>query len=135
LVFTKEDFMPTGKVRFFDEEKGYGFIDSDEGAQVFLHASALPDGVTTVRKNARVEFSVADGRKGPQVLSLRFLDAPVSLAKLSRKPADDLAIITEDTIALLDNINNGLKHGRHPEGASARKIAALLRKLTDELEA
>jgi CspA family cold shock protein len=135
LVFTKEDFMPTGKVRFFDEEKGYGFIDSDEGAQVFLHASALPDGVTNVRKNARVEFSVADGRKGPQVLSLRFLDAPVNLAKLSRKPADDLAIITEDTIALLDNINNGLKHGRHPEGASARKIAALLRKLADELEA
>lgn len=127
--------MPTGKVRFYDEEKGYGFIDSDEGAQVFLHASALPAGVTAIRKNARIEFSVADGRKGPQALSVRLLDAPVSLSKLSRKPADDLAIITEDTIALLDNINAGLKHGRHPEGASARKIAALLRKLADELEA
>ena len=127
--------MPTGKVRFFDDEKGYGFVESDEGSQVFLHASALPDGVTRIAKGARVEFSVADGRKGPQVLSLRLIDAPVSLSKLSRKPADDLAVITEDTIALLDNIANGLKHGRHPEGASAKKIAALLRKLAEELEA
>jgi CspA family cold shock protein len=133
--FYERGSMPTGKVRFFDEEKGYGFVESDEGSQVFLHASALPDGVTQIRNGARVEYSVADGRKGPQVLSLRVLDAPVSLAKLSRKPADDLAIIAEDTIALLDKIATGLKHGRHPEGSSAKKIAALLRKLADELEA
>jgi len=127
--------MPTGKVRFFDDEKGYGFIDSDEGSQVFLHASSLPAGVTTVKKNTRVEFSVADGRKGPQVLSLRIIDAPPSLAKLSRKPADDLAVIVNDTIAVLDKVNDGLRHGRHPEGALAKNVAVVLRKLADELEA
>jgi len=127
--------MPTGKVRFFDEAKGYGFIESDEGQQVFLHASNLPEGVTTVRKGARVEFSLFDGRKGPQVLTLRLLEPQTSLAKLARKPADDLAVIVEDTIALLDKINGGLKHGRHPEGPAGKKIAALLRKLADELEA
>jgi CspA family cold shock protein len=127
--------MPTGKVRFFDEAKGYGFIESDEGQQVFLHATNLPEGVTAVRKGARVEYSVFDGRKGPQVLTLRLLEPQTSLAKLNRKPADDLAVIVEDTIALLDKINGGLKHGRHPEGAAGKKIAALLRKLAEELEA
>lgn len=45
-------------------EKGFGFITNDEGEDVFLPAAALPDGVTTLRKGARVEFSVIDGRKG-----------------------------------------------------------------------
>jgi CspA family cold shock protein len=132
--FLERGLMPTGKVRFFDEEKGYGFIESDEGAQVFLHANALPAGVSTVRKGTRVEFSVADGKKGPQALSLRVLDAPPSLVKMNRKPADEMAIIVEDTIRLLDDISNGLKHGRHPESAKGRKIASLLRKLAEELE-
>ncbi len=133
--FYERGSMPTGKVRFFDEEKGYGFIESDEGQQVFLHATNLPDGVTTVRKGTRVEFSIADGRRGPQVLTLRLLEPQTSLVKLKRKPADDLAVIVEDTIAVLDNINGGLKHGRYPEGAASKKIAALLRRLADELEA
>lgn len=126
--------MPTGKVRFFDDEKGYGFIESDEGNQVFLHASALPAGVSTVRKGARVEFSVVDGKKGAQVLSLRLLEAPTPLSHRNRKPADEMAIIVEDLIRVLDDINAGLKHGRHPESAKGKKIAALLRRLADELD-
>lgn len=126
--------MPTGKVRFFDEEKGYGFIESDEGDQVFLHISALPAGTSTIRKGTRVEFGVADGRKGPQALSARVLEAPVSLSRLNRKPADELAIVVEDLIRLLDDISGGLKRGKHPEGAKGAKIAALLRKVAEELE-
>ena len=38
--------MPTGKVKFFDDVKGFGFIASDEGQEVYLHGSALPAGVT-----------------------------------------------------------------------------------------
>lgn len=126
--------MPTGKVRFFDDEKGYGFIESDEGDQVFLHVSALPAGTSTIRKGTRVEFGVADGRKGPQALSLRVLEAPVSLTRLNRKPADELAIVVEDLIRLLDDISGGLKRGKHPEGVKGKKIAALLRKVAEELE-
>jgi cold shock protein len=127
--------MPTGKVKFFDEEKGFGFIASDEGQEVFLHISALPQGVTEVKPGTRVEFGIVDGKKGAQALSVRVLEAPPSLVKLSRKPADEMSVIVEDLIRLLDNISGGLKRGKHPEPAQGKKIAALLRKLAEELDA
>lgn len=126
--------MPTGKVKFFDEDKGFGFIASDEGAEVFLHISALPAGTTSVKPGTRVEFSVADGKRGAQALSVRVLDAPPSLVKMSRKPADEMAIIVEDLIRLLDQLGGDLKHGKYPESSKGKKIAALLRKLADELD-
>ena len=127
--------MPTGKVKFFDEEKGFGFIASDEGQEVFLHISALPEGVTEVKPGTRVEFGIVDGKKGAQALSVRVLEAPPSLAKMSRKPADEMSVIVEDLIRLLDNISGGLKRGNQPETAQSQKIATLLRKLADELDA
>lgn len=127
--------MPTGKVRFYDEEKGFGFISSDDGQDVFLHATALPSGVTSVKQGTRVEFGVADGKKGLQALSVRVLDAPPSLAKRARKPADDMAVIVEDLVKLLDNIGGDLRHGRYPSGGHAKKVAAVLRKVADELDA
>ncbi|GAA1698371.1 cold-shock protein [Microbacterium sediminicola] len=126
--------MPTGKVRFYDEEKGFGFISSDEGADVFLHATALPAGAT-VKAGTRLEFGIADGKRGPQALSVRVLEAPVSMAKRSRKPADDMAIIVEDLVKLLDGIGGDLRHGRYPSSAHAKKIAAVLRKVADDLDA
>lgn len=126
--------MPTGKVRFYDEEKGFGFISSDEGQDVFLHASALPAGAT-VKQGARVEFGVADGKRGLQALSVRVLDAPPSLAKAKRKPADDMAIILEDVVKMLDGIGGDLRRGRYPSSSQGHKIAAVLRKVADDLDA
>ena len=79
--------MPTGKVRFYDDEKGFGFITTDEGQDVFLHATALPAGAA-VKQGTRLEFGLADGKRGPQALSARVLEAPVSLSKAQRRPAD-----------------------------------------------
>ena len=80
--------MPTGKVRFFDADRGFGFIAGDDGADVFLHSSALPADHANPRVGARVEYSVADGRKGPQALSVRFLKETASVARAKRRDQD-----------------------------------------------
>jgi CspA family cold shock protein len=126
--------MPTGKVKFYDDDKGFGFISSDDGQEVFLHASALPSGVTSVKPGTKLEFGIADGKRGAQALSVRVVEAPPSLVRMSRKPADDMAIIVEDLVKVLDGIGSNLKRGRYPENSHSRKIAALLRKVADELD-
>ena len=125
--------MPTGKVKFSDDEKGFGFIAGDDGTEVFLHASALPAGTETIKPGSRVEFGIADGRKGAQALSVRVLEVP-TLTSPNRKPAEDLAIITEDLIGLLDQVGGNLKRGKYPEAAHGKKVAQLLRRVAEELE-
>ena len=127
--------MPTGKVRFYDEDKGFGFISSDEGDDVFLHATALPAGVDAVKPGTRVEFGIADGKRGPQALSVRILDAPPARVKIARKPADDMAVIVEDLVKLLDGVGGDLRHGRYPSAGAGRQLAAVLRKVADDFDA
>ncbi|KAB1660372.1 cold shock domain-containing protein [Pseudoclavibacter chungangensis] len=127
--------MPTGKVKFYDEAKGFGFVASDDGQEVFLHATALPEGVKTVRPGTRLEFGIADGRRGAQALSVRIVGQPQSAVRAQRKSPDDMAVIVEDLVKLLDQVGGGLRRGRYPEGAQANKIAAVLRRVADDLDA
>jgi CspA family cold shock protein len=126
--------VPTGKVKWYDVEKGFGFLSKDEGGDVFVRASALPDGVPTLKPGTRVEFGIAQGRKGDQALQVRVLDAPASVAKaLKKKPAEMVNII-EDLYRLLENVEKGYRAGRHPDPKTAKPTAMLLRALADELE-
>ncbi len=127
--------MPTGRVKWFSLEKGFGFIASDEGEDVYLAASALPAGATTVKPGTKLEFSVIDSRKGPQAMSVHIVEAPTSLAENARIGNDDLAAIIEDTIKMLDKVGNGLRHGRHPSGAEAERLGRVLRGIASQLEA
>ncbi len=57
----------TGKVKWFDGTKGYGFIEYDGGKDLFVHYSAIStSGYKTLEEGQAVEFSVADGNRGPQ---------------------------------------------------------------------
>ncbi len=127
--------MPTGRVKWFSLEKGFGFIASDEGEDVYLAASSLPPGITTVKPGTKLEFGIADGRRGPQALSIHIIDAPLSLVENNRPNPDDLAAMIEDTIKILDKIGNGLRHGRHPSAVEAERIGRVLRGIAGQLEA
>jgi CspA family cold shock protein len=127
--------VPTGKVKWYDSEKGFGFLATEDGDEVFVHASSLPAGVEALKPGSKVEFGVADGKRGPQALSIRILDAPASVTKAARKPADDMAVILEDLIKLLDGTSNSLRRGRYPDDKHSRQIAMMLRKVADDLDA
>ncbi len=127
--------MPTGRVKWFSLEKGFGFIASDEGEDVYLAASSLPAGITTVKPGTKLEFGIADGRRGPQALSIHIIDAPPSLVENNRPNPDDLAAMIEDTIKMLDKVGNGLRHGRHPSPIEAERLGRVLRGVAGQLEA
>ncbi|AQP48041.1 cold-shock protein [Tessaracoccus aquimaris] len=126
--------MPTGKVRFFDAEKGFGFITKDDGGDVYVRSNALPDGVASLKPGQKVEFGVIEGRKGEQALSLRLLEAPPSLSKAQRRNPEDMAVLMEDLIKMLDGLGNGYRHRRYPDSKQASKVAQVLRRVADELE-
>ena len=126
--------MPTGKVKWYDTDKGFGFVSRDDGGDVFVHRDALPQGMAALKPGSRVEFGIVDGRRGEQALTVKLLDPLPSVSAGSRKPADDMAVIVEDVIKLLDGVGNTLRRGRYPDKATASKTAAVLRAVAADLE-
>jgi CspA family cold shock protein len=64
--------MATGTVKWFNEGKGYGFIASDDGPDLFVHFSEIQmEGYKSLAEGQRVEFEVTEGRKGPQASNVR----------------------------------------------------------------
>ena len=126
--------MPTGKVKWYDAEKGFGFLSREEGDDVYVRSSALPEGVPGLKPGMRVEFGIAQGRKGDQALQVRVLDAPASVAKAMKKKPAEMVNIIEDLYRLLENIEQGYRADRHPDPKQVKPTAMLLRALADELD-
>ena len=130
--------MPTGKVKWYDSDKGFGFLSRDEGEDVFVRADALPDGVTSLKAGSRVEFGIVQGNRGDQALQVRLLDPVTSVSRSQsqarRKDPEAMAVIVEDLIRMLDAVGEGYRHGRHPDSKKAKPIAQVLRAVATELE-
>ena len=127
--------MPSGKVKWYDAEKGFGFVTQDGGEDVYVRASALPQGTTALKAGQRVEFGVAEGRRGPQALSVRLIDPPPSVAEAKRRPAEELHGLIEDMIKLLEvKVQPDLQRGRYPDRRNVKVVADLVRAVARELD-
>jgi CspA family cold shock protein len=130
--------VPTGKVKWYDAEKGFGFLSREDGDDVYVRSSSLPEGVATLKAGTRVEFGILSGRKGEQAHQVKVLDAPASVTanrrEAQRKKPEEMVGIVEDLIRLLEGVEEGYRSGRRPDAKMAKPTAKLLRGLADELE-
>lgn len=132
--------MPSGKVKWYDKEKGFGFVTRDDGGDVFVPKGALPAGVEELSSGSRVEFGVAAGRRGEQALSLRVLEAPQTVGPkpvpiADRRSPDELHAMIEDMVRVLETVQSELRRGRYPERARARQVAQIVHAVAGQLEA
>lgn len=137
--------MPTGKVKWYDAEKGFGFLSQEEGEDVYVRASALPAGVEGLKAGQKVEFGVAAGRRGPQALQVKLLDPPPSLSRTRREAAgpaehkhtpDELHGMVNDLITLLEGtVQPELRKGKYPDRKVARRVSEVVKAVARELDA
>ncbi len=125
--------MPTGRIKFFDQEKQFGFITGDDGQRVYVHASTLPADHPNPRPGTRVEYGVAEGRRGPQAISVEVLQTPELRQKWQRRKAEEMVTVVEDLIQLLDGASDSLRRGNYPE--NSRQIAKVLNVVAEDFSA
>ena len=137
--------MPTGKVKWYDVDKGFGFLSQEEGEDVYVRSSALPEGVEGLKAGQRVEFGMAAGRRGPQALSLKVLEPAPSVRQNTggtrREPVerkhtpDELHGMVEDMITLLEaTVQPELRKGKYPDRKIAQRISEVVRAVARELD-
>ncbi len=138
--------MPSGRVKWYDAEKGFGFLSQEDGGEdVYVRSSALPAGVADLKAGQRVEFGLAAGRRGPQALSVKLIEPPPSLTRTRREAAgppehkhtpDELHGMVEDMITLLEGtVQVDLRKGRYPDRKVARRVSEVVKAVAQELDA
>jgi CspA family cold shock protein len=141
--------VPTGKVKWYNADKGFGFLSQESGEDVYVRAEALPEGVEALKTGQKVEFGMAAGRRGPQALAVTILDPAPSVARNTREAArsqarketkrhtpDELHGMVADLITLLEGkVQPDLRKGRYPDRKTAQRISEVVRAVARELEA
>ena len=125
--------MPIGKVKWFDADKGFGFVSNPGDEDVYVGRNVLPKGVEELFPGQRIDFDFAAGRRGPQALRVKVLDAPRRRTP-SRKP-EELASMLSDVMTLLETqVQPVLAQGRYPERKTGRQVAEILRAIAKDLD-
>ncbi|WP_076481691.1 cold-shock protein [Williamsia sterculiae] len=136
--------MPTGKVKWYDAEKGFGFLSQEGGEDVYVRSSALSGGVESLKPGQKVEFGMAAGRRGPQALSVTVLEPAPSVTKNTREAErksakrhtpDELHGMIADLITLLEaKVQPDLRNGRYPDRKTSQRISEVVRAVSRELD-
>ena len=125
--------MPIGKVKWFDADKGFGFVSNPGDEDVYVGRNVLPEGVDELVQGQRIDFDFAAGRRGPQALRVKVLDKPRRRTP-SRKP-DELSSMLSDVMTLLETqVQPVLAQGRYPERKTGRQVAEILRAIAKDLD-
>jgi CspA family cold shock protein len=134
--------VPTGKVKWYSAEKGFGFITSTDGQDVYVRAGALPEGTEALRAGQRVEFGVADGKRGPQALTVTLLSPPARRGAAPRPEAapreytpEQLNSMIGDMINLLEEtVQPSLRAGHFPDRKHTQHVSEVLRAIARALD-
>jgi CspA family cold shock protein len=135
--------VPTGRVKFYAAEKGFGFLSQDGGgADVYIAKTALAAGVDGLSPGQPVEFEVGTGQRGLYARSVRPLSAgPTTAVATSsalaaiRLSPKELGTLIADMITLLDaTVMPELRRGHYPDPVSSKPAAEMVRALAGELD-
>lgn len=135
--------VPTGKVKWYDGEKGFGFLSQEGGEDVYVRAEALPEGVESLKAGQKVEFGMASGRRGPQALSVKVLEPAPTIKRGGgarretprKRSADELHGMVEDMITLLEaKVQPDLRRGKYPDRKTSQMISEVVRAVARELD-
>ena len=127
--------MPIGKVKWYDADKGFGFVSNPGDEDVYVGRNVLPKGVDELYQGQRIEFDFAAGRRGPQALRVKVLEEPKRRPVHRRKP-EELGSMLADVMTLIETqVQPALTNGRYPDRKEGRQVAGILRAVARELDA
>ncbi len=134
--------VPIGKVKWYDSEKGFGFLSQEGGEDVYVRAEALPDGVDSLKAGQKVDFGMVSGRRGPQALSVTVLEPAPTIKRGGgrretprNRSADELHGMVEDMITLLEaKVQPDLRRGKYPDRKTSQMISEVVRAVARELD-
>ncbi|QNQ91380.1 cold-shock protein [Corynebacterium poyangense] len=127
--------MPVGKVKWYDPERGFGFVSHPGHEDVFVAQQVLPQGVKELHAGDRIEFDFAEGRPSPKALRVVLLESARSRRNKKRQHTpEELNSMIADVMTLLEGIQPDLQRGHYPEGKEGHQIAGILRAVARELD-
>ncbi|AKK05274.1 MAG: cold-shock protein [Corynebacterium sp.] len=127
--------MPIGKVKWYDAERGFGFVSNPGAEDCFVGKSVLPKGVTELHRGQRIEFDFAAGSKGPQALRVQLVDEPRPRRAEHKFSPEQLGSMIADMVTMLEaKVQPKLTAGHYPDRKEGKQIAEILRVVAKELD-